>query len=32
MAENLKTREHFNAMTGGVVFFVNQWIVIWLYK
>ena len=27
-----KTREHFNAMTGSAVFFINQGIVIWLMK
>lgn len=29
---DIKTREHFNAMTGSAVFFINQGIVIWLMK
>lgn len=29
---DIKTREHFNAMTGSTVFFINQGIVIWLMK
>jgi hypothetical protein len=29
---DVKVREHFNAMTGGMVFFINLGIVIWLMK